>query len=472
MGTALVILFLLAVSGLIAYSGDLLGRRMGKKRLSAFGLRPKHTAIVFTIGSGVLIAGFSLAAAFGASPGVRLALTQGEVLVLKNRALRQRLEGMHAEYSRTMGVLAARQEKIERLQADEKTLRSQNTSLQTQTGALKQRFASLSSSVRQLESSNQVLQQRNGALAVRQQALQADVSKLQSSNTHLVEEARQTREESRKLETRNGQLANSNRTLAGRNQALNHQVAGATAQLGLLQGQVSTLSHRAQQLAKENHIFSDREEIERRVVPANPPPEVIRGQIDSVLLTARHAAEERGAKGDPEHEEAAYLAAVSLPGVLRPIDRPEAIKELVAQQVLQMHGPAVLLAQAGQNCVKGEPVPVRILVFPNRLVLRKGEEIAAERIDGKESEDAVLEDVVAFLQKDVRERAEGLGMLPGPNGEVGEMRFGPLLEVMRKVRAVGGWAKVGAVARQDTWSGGQLHLDFYVVKDAGDVEKR
>ena len=60
MGTALVVLFLLAVCGLIAYIGDLLGRRMGKKRLSAFGLRPKHTAILFTIVTGVLIACVSL----------------------------------------------------------------------------------------------------------------------------------------------------------------------------------------------------------------------------------------------------------------------------------------------------------------------------------------------------------------------------------------------------------------------------
>src|SRR3712207_8674593 len=50
------ILLLLALCGFIAYIGDLLGRRLGKQRLSVFGMRPKHTAILLTIVTGALIA--------------------------------------------------------------------------------------------------------------------------------------------------------------------------------------------------------------------------------------------------------------------------------------------------------------------------------------------------------------------------------------------------------------------------------
>src|SRR5947207_15579591 len=94
MGTVLGLLFLLAVSGFIAYTGDLLGRRFGKKRLSAFGLRPKHTAILFTVVSGVLVAVLTLGTAVGISPTVRLALTQGEVLVRRNSRLRHSIKGL------------------------------------------------------------------------------------------------------------------------------------------------------------------------------------------------------------------------------------------------------------------------------------------------------------------------------------------------------------------------------------------
>ena len=51
---------LVLVSGFIAYFGDLLGRRMGKKRLTLFGLRPRHTAIGVTTITGMIIAALAL----------------------------------------------------------------------------------------------------------------------------------------------------------------------------------------------------------------------------------------------------------------------------------------------------------------------------------------------------------------------------------------------------------------------------
>src|ERR671930_96539 len=109
MGTLLFVTFLLAVSGLIAYVGDLLGRRMGKKRLTVFGLRPKHTAILSTIVTGVLIACVSLGVAFGLSPGVRLALTQGEALVAKNANLRRSIRARNHDLRQLPAELAKRQ---------------------------------------------------------------------------------------------------------------------------------------------------------------------------------------------------------------------------------------------------------------------------------------------------------------------------------------------------------------------------
>ena len=69
MGTGLVIGLLVVMCGGIAYMGDLLGRRMGKKRLSLFGLRPRHTAVVFTIATGMLIAAVTLGVLVMASVG-------------------------------------------------------------------------------------------------------------------------------------------------------------------------------------------------------------------------------------------------------------------------------------------------------------------------------------------------------------------------------------------------------------------
>ena len=69
----LLALLIIMVSGLVAYVGDLIGRKMGRKRLTLFGLRPRYTAIIISVAAGMLIAILTLAAAFAFSSGIRKA---------------------------------------------------------------------------------------------------------------------------------------------------------------------------------------------------------------------------------------------------------------------------------------------------------------------------------------------------------------------------------------------------------------
>ncbi len=62
------------MSGLIAYLGDLVGRKVGKKRLTLFGLRPRYTSVIITVITGILIAAFSITLIFTAFSNVRTAL--------------------------------------------------------------------------------------------------------------------------------------------------------------------------------------------------------------------------------------------------------------------------------------------------------------------------------------------------------------------------------------------------------------
>ena len=43
---------LISAGGAIAYFGDRIGMKVGRKRLTLFGLRPKHTSIIITIVTG------------------------------------------------------------------------------------------------------------------------------------------------------------------------------------------------------------------------------------------------------------------------------------------------------------------------------------------------------------------------------------------------------------------------------------
>ncbi|HWR10033.1 DUF3084 domain-containing protein [Sporomusa sp.] len=52
----LVLIAILGVmGGAIAYIGDKIGTKVGKKKLSLFGLRPKYTSIIVAVTTGILI---------------------------------------------------------------------------------------------------------------------------------------------------------------------------------------------------------------------------------------------------------------------------------------------------------------------------------------------------------------------------------------------------------------------------------
>ncbi len=77
---------LVLASGLVAWVGNAVGRRVGKSRLSLFGLRPRTTAQIVTVATGVLISGLTLGAVLGFSQDARVALF----------ALRQTLDTLEA----------------------------------------------------------------------------------------------------------------------------------------------------------------------------------------------------------------------------------------------------------------------------------------------------------------------------------------------------------------------------------------
>jgi uncharacterized protein (DUF3084 family) len=65
---------LILVSGLVAFVGNLVGRNIGRRRLAIFGLRPRHTAQLVTVITGMLITVVTLAVVLLVSNDARQAL--------------------------------------------------------------------------------------------------------------------------------------------------------------------------------------------------------------------------------------------------------------------------------------------------------------------------------------------------------------------------------------------------------------
>jgi uncharacterized protein (DUF3084 family) len=71
---AILIPTLILVSGLVAFVGNLVGRNIGRRRLAIFGLRPRHTAQIVTVITGMLITVVTLGVVLLVSNDARQAL--------------------------------------------------------------------------------------------------------------------------------------------------------------------------------------------------------------------------------------------------------------------------------------------------------------------------------------------------------------------------------------------------------------
>ncbi|MBF0545886.1 MAG: DUF3084 domain-containing protein [Candidatus Riflebacteria bacterium] len=88
----ILILVLMGISGLIAYLGDRLGTYVGKRRLTIFGMRPKITAVIVAITTGILITTITLITAMILSENVRIALFSVQQLTEERKKLSEEKE--------------------------------------------------------------------------------------------------------------------------------------------------------------------------------------------------------------------------------------------------------------------------------------------------------------------------------------------------------------------------------------------
>jgi uncharacterized protein (DUF3084 family) len=101
----LLILGVAFIGGIIAWLGDSVGRRVGRKHLRIFGLRPKTTGLVFAVGSGVLVALATVGTvSILARSTVDNALKAPEMR-LELEQLKRNLKGIDSEYQSSKAKL-------------------------------------------------------------------------------------------------------------------------------------------------------------------------------------------------------------------------------------------------------------------------------------------------------------------------------------------------------------------------------
>lgn len=524
--TLLFFALLVPVSGFIAWAGDKIGHVIGKRRHSVLGLRPRHTATLVTILSGVGIAAASFGMMFVSSASFRDVIQRGGQLRRENEELSQQIrlsgqrvrllqnEAQVAEQEQQKAELARTEATRRRNEAEAKFTAASQTLLQAETN-LQEEKTRLGRTQASLEAAQLRVEQARGAVeearqrreraetaakvvegrlaAARDEAKKAQaLAERATGEFNLVVQEQKRRLESQRMELErlNTQVAEQTQRLTDQQRTLQNQGEQATTQkrevtrlameLENLETQRKDLERRRNDaqdalndvlkvtLALRNGQISYRvgEEVARLSVPGGNEWKV-HNILEGLLTTASRQAEKRGARTAPDGIRAVWIPERQVQGDDGKVQNLSEVDALhaAAKNISKSREEVVVVVTAMGNAVVGEPVPVDIHTWRNPLILTAGQSLGELTVDGNRPGAELAETLSSFLRGEVRKKLLEAGTIPiGDAGEqsVGETSLDTLLKALDSVRAIHARARVTVRAAKDLRAADPVALEFEI----------
>lgn len=432
--TILVLATFVAMCGFIAYFGDLLGRRMGKRRLTLFGLRPRYTAIVMTSLTGMLIAVITIGIMALTSQRVRLLMIQGDNIISRMNHITSQYNSTRASYQRAVSNLS------------------------------KQRVITAKA---ELETKRAVKQK---------EILAAEILRIRDNLFNLKRDLKSNRDALHKTEKQlgdaRGDLSNANKEI----QIKRKEIETQTIEISRLEklkkfyeDKLNASSPRLQALRESRVIFRQGEEIVRKVIQCDQLLSGIRSDMIRLLDSADTKAREKGAVVGENGSAVQILAksVVNSSGVNVFLKDEQTINALV-DNIHAAKGSVVVLVLSVGNSVAGEPALVDFdNPYQNKHIYSANEIVESTVIDGSMSKGKILSSLIQFLRVKLRLSAIEKGVIPqlDENGQptIGQIDdWDAIFDLIDKVKSSGKPVRVDATAAEDTWSAGPLSLNFKI----------
>ncbi|MBQ6004830.1 MAG: DUF3084 domain-containing protein [Selenomonadaceae bacterium] len=401
------ILVMIVTGGAIAFIGDKLGTKIGKKRLSIFGLRPRHTSMIVTVVTGCLITGLSIGFMVLISQNVRTALFGMD-------ELRATMDATLDELDEATENLFQAQTEFERANENLRMSKEEILALKSEQEDLRAESDRLKEGNERLESTNAELTAQNENLSDTNATLEADNKKLGEFNITLTAD-------NEKLSSENDKLTGDNNELEERNHRLRE---------GLIAIREGDITLRAGEVLASGIIRGGRN------------AEEISADINALAEQATQNLIQRFG-GDEDNSVWIY--------------QPEL--QHVIEEIESGGRDMVLRITAAGNLVRGEPVRSRLELYPNELIFKKGEVILSKTYElGEDVEpETILRDFLTEINRIAAEK----GVLTDPlTGSVGRMEGTQLYEVLDSIMTAKGQIQLTAKAREETDSIGPLRLNI------------
>lgn len=437
-----VVLFL--AGGAIAYFGDRLGTYVGKKRISRFGLRPRHTAMLYTFFSGSAIALLTLLLLLGVDRNVRTALLEGQdmknALMKQNESLSRQNKSMESKIAEAQTEVLSIQTK---LTSSQDLLTKSKTLLAAKEAAVAQSTKSLKITGDQLDSAKQQVEAQLVALTDVQKHLQHE-----QRNLHLADV------QVKSLSAQKQRLARDNDNLQSKKKALME----ANAQISYAMGVLAT-GQMAYQMGQD---------LGRIEISTDQPVEAIKHRLqdwmDVLNSAAVSAGAGRGANGRALIVEPVAVRDADASQAGAPLPTEQENLELLAESIANEKGSVdavVVVAYARYNTPAKVQAQVVLKPYADVLCFKQGQEIASCVVDGTQSPEVILNALTTFLMKQVRPVAAHAGIIPTYDPKTRDRSYGELVDktsLVEQIQRLGSKATVTVVADTDTRASGPLNL--------------
>lgn len=512
------LLLIVLVSGGIAYLADELGRKLGKKRLTIGKLRPRHTARLGVILSGMAVSLVTILVIAALSKDVRQWILQGRRAVEQrnaayaqlgelrkqegealdqNRSLLQanlhlqelgrgyqgRVDKLRGEIEKSKGTILNLRSEVktrgdsireldEDLRRNNEELLDRKRHLQVANGQLqdiRRKIAEAQRTRNQAVVENKEIKDKNNELFAKNAELEKNVDNLKAEIDDLTQASQTAREalEATKAElikARN-QLAEATTKLSETQNALAQsqaQVSETQAKFQVTQHFLANLTTTFNKSRNNPMTYRSGEEVERMPVPAGLTEDQAESTLVDFLRKARTTAADRGAAPTDKFEAADIVDHVDQStGDTIPSER---IRHELVRQIAGASGDLVLVGYSTLNAFAGEPVSLEVQVFPNPVVYRPGQVLAESKIDGKRDPAQIFDDVSKFLGTKVKARAKQDRMLArlGSDEQFGSLTPEEIFDLVGRVRAADRTVIVVAQADGETRAADPLKLKFKI----------
>ncbi|MBE9213564.1 DUF3084 domain-containing protein [Plectonema cf. radiosum LEGE 06105] len=484
---------ILILGGVIATVGDRIGTRVGKKRLSLFNLRPKRTAVLVTILTGIGISASTLASLFLVDEGLRKGVFELEDIQRDLRLKREQLEGTTSNLEITKNELE--QARKQQAQA-EQDLQIINRSLQAANTKQRQTQAQLNETLKQQARTQALLQGTQSKLnqvAIRYKKAIEELQSIIDERNNQIKEIKQLRAERRRLyleaklalEQAETAINKRDRELDKRQEAIEKRDQKIAQLDKQIQERNSEIASREKMIAQRQIVINEKQarlsDLERQQASLEQQLTklgqsnrdlrlgklaLVRGQViaEAVVSVEKPDAAEQAVIKLLQEANRSAVQQLSEPGSNSGKNDQQSILFATAKQIQQLSKQiddgreyVVRIFSAG-NYVRGEK---RIEFFAdaatNEIVFQRGEVLATTTADPQTMTPDQVRQRLELLISASQFRARNAGILENIQIEGTFIRFVALLRQYNQS------LDIKAVAAQDTYRAGPLKVKLVAI---------